>query len=656
MEPKMSIQEDFQNWITTKEKNSLNAANTYSKAINKISQHYTENEKTPVDIYKINNLSSLKNIAREYIKGGKYEIFGKSSHNLYSAAIKKYLKFFEFGKIDGIEKTKDAKISSQETIKIKGIDVPLYKASNEKIQDFVRKILRLMFENNLLPESEIKKMLSQKYCKDTFGIDYPIINNDMVVTYDQNRCWVGKIADYYVCSQWWRQYEDIYTAKISDWIKKIKKINGGEDTKDDAHGPQEEDDITEPIPLESDNKEEFEKWMIEQDDKEKNTVSQYKSAINAISRHYSQQTNKNIDLYTINDFDFVNRLVEKYSIGGKYQKIGQDGHGTVRCAIAAYARFLEQKYLGYDPQLGKKGSYTEINPKEIINIKGIEIPLYKSRDEKTQDFVKKILPLMFKNKLLPDSEIKNMLRKDYCKKTFGIQYPILNNDMVITNNLYRTWVDKIFGYYVCSQWWKKLENKYKIKISDWIRKVKRINDGEEVEGAGDKTQNDRQKYNAKTTNSIIDKETIINKALKLILPSLVEFIGNSLMKYGKNDLWKKYVYNKLTDNAKRNLPDEGSFDKLIKKLDISACLHTIINNRDDIFKNVLKKKQLDCAHGLLTIRNDDSHFTLETISKIEDEDLEHALILIIQLMRPINPDIANQISEIKNELNIPQNP
>jgi hypothetical protein len=175
---------------------------------------------------------------------------------------------------------------------------------------------------------------------------------------------------------------------------------------------------------------------------------------------------------------------------------------------------------------------------------------------------------------------------------------------------------------------------------------------------GDNSKSQEHRPNSiliKKSDLDIDKETIINKAFKLILPSLVVFIRNTLMKYGKNDWWKKYIYDKLNEIAKKNLPEEGSFDKLIEKLDISACLHIIINNWDDIFKNVLGKKQRDCAHGLLTIRNDDSHFTLETISTIKDEDLEHALILIIQLMRPINPDIANQISEIRNELNHPQN-
>jgi hypothetical protein len=49
--------------------------------------------------------------------------------------------------------------------------------------------------------------------------------------------------------------------------------------------------------IESNMKKEFEKWMTERGGKESSTALHYKSAINAVSRHYSQQTNKNIDLY-----------------------------------------------------------------------------------------------------------------------------------------------------------------------------------------------------------------------------------------------------------------------------------------------------------------------------------------------------------------------
>jgi hypothetical protein len=90
-------------------------------------------------------------------------------------------------------------------------------------------------------------------------------------------------------------------------------------------------------------KKEFKTWMIRQEGKSRNTAAQYMSSIGVISNHYSQETNKPIDLYTTRDILFLKGLVKNYGIGGKYQDVGNNGHGTVRNAIAAYVRFLEYK-------------------------------------------------------------------------------------------------------------------------------------------------------------------------------------------------------------------------------------------------------------------------------------------------------------------------
>jgi 5-methylcytosine-specific restriction protein A len=100
-------------------------------------------------------------------------------------------------------------------------------------------------------------------------------------------------------------------------------------------------------------KNKFEKWMVRVERKKLITASQYKSAVDSISRHYSEEIKKDIDLYTITDISFINDLVKEYGMGGKYKEFGQNGngtngHGTVRNAIAAYARFLEHEQ-GIDP-------------------------------------------------------------------------------------------------------------------------------------------------------------------------------------------------------------------------------------------------------------------------------------------------------------------
>jgi len=89
-------------------------------------------------------------------------------------------------------------------------------------------------------------------------------------------------------------------------------------------------------------REEFEQWL-KQEKYAISTITQYCSAISYISVHYSEQNNKHIDLYEINNIDSINKLVEKYGTSGEYKEIGNMRNGGIRAAINAYARFLEQK-------------------------------------------------------------------------------------------------------------------------------------------------------------------------------------------------------------------------------------------------------------------------------------------------------------------------
>jgi hypothetical protein len=120
--------------------------------------------------------------------------------------------------------------TSQCTILIRGINIPLYKDNNETIQDFVKKILHIMFDNKLLPEKEIVNMLDKNYCNKTFGITFSIIQydkNKLVDGEGHSRYWSREIfgGKYYACSQWWKEKESIYREKLSNWIKWIGEIN-----------------------------------------------------------------------------------------------------------------------------------------------------------------------------------------------------------------------------------------------------------------------------------------------------------------------------------------------------------------------------------------------------------------------------------------------
>ncbi|MDR1147273.1 MAG: GIY-YIG nuclease family protein [Spirochaetaceae bacterium] len=122
----------------------------------------------------------------------------------------------------------------------------------------------------------------------------------------------------------------------------------------------------------------------------------------------------------------------------------------------------------------------EYNKNESINIKGINIPLHRKANEKTQDFVIRLLHLLFNNRLIPETEIQNMLNKEYSVKTFGISFSILQNDKTKIKDRKkhtRYWTKEIFGnkYYACSQWWKEKNNIYGPKLLKWIEKIDELN-------------------------------------------------------------------------------------------------------------------------------------------------------------------------------------
>jgi len=119
---------------------------------------------------------------------------------------------------------------NNETVEIKGVTIPLYRNSNERTQDYVKRLLHLLFNNALIPDTEISNLLDKKYSSKTFGISEALLQNDKENIKDRKghtRYWTTEIFDnkYYACSQWWKDKEDMYASKIEKWIRYIRDIN-----------------------------------------------------------------------------------------------------------------------------------------------------------------------------------------------------------------------------------------------------------------------------------------------------------------------------------------------------------------------------------------------------------------------------------------------
>lgn len=120
----------------------------------------------------------------------------------------------------------------KKTISYKNNTIYFRKNDNESFQDFVKKIIEFMFNHSLLSDNEIKLLQTRDYSKDTFGIDFPLLqNNENKITIEGHARYWKKIkfgGIYYCCSQWWLSKISEYEPLFANWMNKIfndNKIN-----------------------------------------------------------------------------------------------------------------------------------------------------------------------------------------------------------------------------------------------------------------------------------------------------------------------------------------------------------------------------------------------------------------------------------------------
>lgn len=140
----------------------------------------------------------------------------------------------------------------------------------------------------------------------------------------------------------------------------------------------------------------------------------------------------------------------------------------------------------------------ELKNKIFINISGkpslpiIESPDFFQKKSKSIDkknstetinsmpigkYVRETLDDLINYNLIDNNEIENLLRADYSKKTFDIQFPFLKEAFNLSDSLkVRYWKNpiKIKGksYFVCSQWYEVSANNDRPYYDSWLKKMK----------------------------------------------------------------------------------------------------------------------------------------------------------------------------------------
>ena len=105
------------------------------------------------------------------------------------------------------------------------LPVEYTKSSSEDFQDYIKRILTMLFEESLLSNDEIKLLKDRKYCRKTFSLDFPLLanKNDEISFSGHNRYWkTPTFADnYFACKEWWKEKFPKYEEKTYIWLNKI---------------------------------------------------------------------------------------------------------------------------------------------------------------------------------------------------------------------------------------------------------------------------------------------------------------------------------------------------------------------------------------------------------------------------------------------------
>ena len=87
------MEEIFKKWLIKNNYSPTGAANSYSRAIPIISEHYSRQTNSVVDIYSIKDPTKISEIAHDYSQSGKYSDFGYQQHSRFRNAIARYSEF-----------------------------------------------------------------------------------------------------------------------------------------------------------------------------------------------------------------------------------------------------------------------------------------------------------------------------------------------------------------------------------------------------------------------------------------------------------------------------------------------------------------------------------------------------------------------------------
>ena len=110
---------------------------------------------------------------------------------------------------------------------LKNTNYELYRNEEESVQDYVKRLLNILFSKKILSEEMILQLQNKEYCTIAFGINYPLLEQDInkIKPAGKARYYTTfKLQNkYYVCKEWWKEKFPVYERKLEEWVNKITK-------------------------------------------------------------------------------------------------------------------------------------------------------------------------------------------------------------------------------------------------------------------------------------------------------------------------------------------------------------------------------------------------------------------------------------------------
>ncbi|MFC5194774.1 hypothetical protein ACFPH8_05485 [Bizionia hallyeonensis] len=153
------MEEKFGKWLIEKEHKAIGTVYSYTNAIKKISEHYSQFQGKRIYIFDIEDETKIEPLIELYDFNGKHSDFGNKGHRTYINALKTYLRFLKRNDIE-----QDVTFRTTKNIKIKSKRIYSNSEIQEKISVSARK----------LSDTDLEKLCLKDYSKITFNINFPL--------------------------------------------------------------------------------------------------------------------------------------------------------------------------------------------------------------------------------------------------------------------------------------------------------------------------------------------------------------------------------------------------------------------------------------------------------------------------------------------------